>query len=61
VWKRIHLKPTGGRIQSEELIAIKCLRPNNPGFLGGDFPYICMNNLQQLEVLVILAPSIINQ
>ncbi len=28
-----------GRIQSEELIPIKCSRSNNPGFLGGDFSY----------------------
>jgi hypothetical protein len=31
---------TEGPIQSEELIALKCSRPNNPGFLGGDFPYL---------------------
>ncbi len=33
-----HLKYRG-RIQSEEFITIKCLQPNNPGFLCGDFPY----------------------
>jgi hypothetical protein len=36
---QISSKKTWGRIQSEELIAIKCSRPNNPGFLGGDFSY----------------------
>jgi hypothetical protein len=29
-----------GRIQSKELIVIKCSRPNNPRFIGGDFPYL---------------------
>jgi hypothetical protein len=38
-----------GRIQSEELIAIKCLWPNNPGFRGWDFPYFWMiYNLQHV-------------